>query len=847
MNEHLYNILLVEDVEAHAELVRRAFPSFNRKFRLTVAGSLREARRCLAESTHHLIISELFLPDGKGLEFLPDGEKPGIPMVLMTSHGDEHLAVEAMKAGALDYVVKSEATLADMPHIAAHALREWNQIMKRREAEEALTRSKEFLETVLDSMNEEVSIIDVHNFKITACNASFLKEYGPDKEQIHGRYCYEITHHRSNPCTPPNDQCPLMETMKTGGFSSFEHIHYDRDGNKIYVEVSSSPIRDKHGEITHVVHISRNVTERTLMQMEKEIISHNLEERVKELDCLYGISALVDREGASMEDVLKESVNLLPLSWQYPDIACARIILEGCEVRTVNFRETEWKQTADIVLHGNRIGMVEVCYLEERPEMYDGPFMEKERNLINAAAKEFGRIIRREQADNQLKHQAFYDQLTNLPNRELFSKHLMGSRERKKWNINYMFAVLFVDLDRFKVINDSLGHIVGDKLLFLVARRLEKCVRSNDLIARFGGDEFVILLDDIKDERDSIRIANRIQKELSQPFKTGDLEMFTTASIGIAMSSADYVDEEDILRDADAAMSLAKTRGKARYEIFNAEMHSKAMQLLQLEADLRHAVKYNEFRVYYQPLVSFKDSRIIGAEALIRWQHPRRGLIPPSEFISLAEETGLILTIGEWIFRAACVQRRIWMDAGYGPMQMSVNFSSRQFQQHDIVEMIKKVLQETGMPARFLNIEITESMAMANDTIPLLNELGSIGVQISIDDFGTGFSSLGALKRLPINTIKIDRSFIRNISTDIDADAIVKAVIAMGHSLRMKITAEGVETEEQFEFLKLLQCETMQGYLCSPPVPENEFAELLLNGWRPSPEKAHENMKYISA
>jgi diguanylate cyclase (GGDEF)-like protein len=432
------------------------------------------------------------------------------------------------------------------------------------------------------------------------------------------------------------------------------------------------------------------------------------------------------------------------------------------------------------------------------------------------------------ESQEQLEYKAFYDQLTNLSNRELFIKHLERIIKLHKRRGDYLFAVLFIDIDRFKIINDSLGHLSGNQLLMRVARRLEDCIRTNDIVSRFGGDEFAILLDDIKDISEARRIADRIQKDLSLPVKLDAQEVFITASIGIALSTSSYDRAEDILRDADTAMYRAKSRGRAKYEIFDTEMHAAAMKLLQLEADLRRAVERKDFLAHYQPIVSLIERRIVGAEALIRWQHPQRGLISPNEFIPLAEETGIITTIGEWILRTACTQNKMWHDAGYKHLRMHVNFSSRQFLQKNIIQLIKNVLKETGIAAQYLDIEITESIAMEEHSILVLSQLRAMGVRISIDDFGTGYSSFGFLKRLPLDRLKIDKSFVAGITKDSELEAIVTAIISMAHTLKINVVAEGIETEEQLAFLYLKKCDELQGYFFSRPVSGNDFEKLLI-------------------
>jgi len=453
-------------------------------------------------------------------------------------------------------------------------------------------------------------------------------------------------------------------------------------------------------------------------------------------------------------------------------------------------------------------------------------------------------ITELKEAQQELHHMAYYDQLTKLPNRSNFLTYLERMIKRIKWNRDYMFAVLFIDLDRFKVVNDSLGHIIGDKLLTEVASRLEACTRptdrisraaGNDRVARFGGDEFALFLHDVKDISSASRVADRIQMELQKPFHIDGHELYTSASIGIALSATGYENAEDLLRDADAAMYRAKSLGKARSEIFDDDMHVRVKKILQLESDLRTAVEKEEFMVYYQPVVSASDGRITGAEALLRWKHPQQGFISPMDFVPIAEETGLISKLGEWILRMACEQNRAWLDAGYQNIVMKVNFSSRQFKDEKLTDLVRNIIQETGIPARLLDVEITETIAMEKNSIRILNQLTAMGLRTSVDDFGTGYSSLGSLTKFPINTIKIDRAFIKEVGIDVNAEAIIRAIIAMAHSLKMDIVAEGVETEDQLTFLQSEKCDKIQGYLFSPPVREEDFRKLLEKEKRGTP------------
>ncbi len=439
-------------------------------------------------------------------------------------------------------------------------------------------------------------------------------------------------------------------------------------------------------------------------------------------------------------------------------------------------------------------------------------------------------ITERRRAEEQLLHDAFHDSLTKLPNRALFLDHLKLAINHSRRMNGHLFAVLFIDLDRFKVINDSLGHMVGDEFLIATARRLESCLRDGDTIARLGGDEFTILLDGIRDYGDAQRVAERVQEVLTEPFHLAGRDLFVTASVGIKYSAGDVEQPEDLLRDADTAMYCAKSLGKAQYQVFDAKMHTRALTLLQIESDLRRAIERQEFHVKYQPIVSLQSGRISGFEALVRWEHPQRGLILPSEFIPVAEETGLIIQIDHFVLRQACLQMRKWQDAlpETRHMKVSVNLSCKQFIQPTIVAGVLEILSETGLAARSLKLEITESvmMEMEDHTMSVLEQLTQAGVELSLDDFGTGYSSLSYIHRFPVSTLKIDQSFIKRIGGQQNGE-IVRAVVALAQNLGMEVIAEGIETLTQLDHLKALNCEQGQGYYFSTAVDAESATELI--------------------
>lgn len=431
----------------------------------------------------------------------------------------------------------------------------------------------------------------------------------------------------------------------------------------------------------------------------------------------------------------------------------------------------------------------------------------------------------------ELNHLAYHDVLTDLPNRILFEDRLTQAlilAERNRQTL----GVLFLSLDRFKKIHDTLGRAIGDRLLQEVAERLRSSAHQSETVARFDGDEFALLLTQIggTEGEDVVEVIFQINESLKLPFVVDGHELFITASVGITLYPDDGADAPTLLRNADAALYRAKEQGGDNYQFYTADMNAKAMKRLTLENSLRRALERNEFEVYYQPVLDTNTRKIVGMEALLRWHHPDLGLVQPIEFIPLAEDTGMIVPIGEWVLRTACAQSKSWQEAGFVPLALAVNLSARQFQQQNLSEVVVLILRETGLNAHDLELELTESSIMKNaeSAVKTLGALKALGVKIAIDDFGTGYSSLGYLKHLPIDTLKIDRSFVCDVTANPDDAALVMAIITLAHNLRLKVVAEGVDSEEQLSFLHLLRCDEWQGYLFSKPLPVEAFEELLL-------------------
>lgn len=528
--------------------------------------------------------------------------------------------------------------------------------------------------------------------------------------------------------------------------------------------------------------------------------------------------ALCDMLGYSEDDLLRESHQ----SITHPD----DVVLEIEQTRRLLEGETDSYRLEKRYLHRDRheiwseLSVSLVRNDDGRPRYFITQMVD---------------ITDRKMFEQQLVHQAFHDRLTGLPNRGLFMdrlEHALARRPRAEETI----AVIFLDLDNFKVINDSLGHRAGDQLLLTMAARLQTCVREGDTVARLGGDEFTVLLEHITDVSDAIRVAQRIAEQSLTLYTIGDREVSVTASIGIALPSDEGESADDLLRNADIAMYEAKRRGKARFEVFKTPMNVRARERLELEIELQRAIERGEFVLHYQPVVDLRTGRINEVEALIRWRHPLRGLLPPADFIAIADETGTILDIGGWVLRRACRRLRQWQQElpappGQLPLTMSVNLSTRQFLQPSLTETVRAVLDETGINPKTLKLEVTERVIMedAASAIATLRDLRELGITLAIDDFGIGYSSLSDLKQFAVNILKIDRIFVDGISRDMEDTSIVTAIIAIGKSLGIRTVAEGIETPAQLAFLTAHGCDSGQGHLFSPPLPPEEITTLLRN------------------
>ncbi|MGV0025406.1 EAL domain-containing protein [Phormidesmis priestleyi] len=600
-----------------------------------------------------------------------------------------------------------------------------------------------------------------------------------------------------------------------------------KDGRKFWAEVNATLICNNSGEPIGTLITVKDITERKWLEeylrlLESVVVNANEIVMISQaeptedplnLRIVYINDAFLRVTGHNSSEVIGKSAQLL--------IGVGTSTSEVDRIRAALLKHKAVK--AELILHRK----------DDTPFWVDlntVPIRD-EQGKVTHFVSVMREVTERKQVEEQLRRNAFHDSLTGLPNRLLFMERLSHTVDRLKQTPDLQFAVLFLDLDRFKVINDSLGHMIGDQLLVAIARRLEACVKEQDTVSRLGGDEFTILLENIKDVADATKIAERVHQALSTPFDLDGHEVFTSASIGITLSTTAFDRPEDLLRGADIAMYRAKASGKACHEIFDTDMHTRVVNLLQLENDLRRAVERQEFVLHYQPIVALATGRIVGFEALIRWQHPDQGMVSPIKFVPIAEETGLIIPIGQWVLKEACQQMKLWQNRfpQDPPLSISVNLSSRQFSQPSLIGQIRQLLTDTGLDAHSLKLEITESAIMENteSAMDMMLQLKAMGIQLSVDDFGTGYSSLGYLYRFPMDLLKVDRSFISRVDVDGEKLELVRTIITLAWNLGMDVVAEGVETTKQLAQLKALKCEYAQGYLFAKPLNRKDAETLM--------------------
>jgi len=584
-----------------------------------------------------------------------------------------------------------------------------------------------------------------------------------------------------------------------------------------YYHSTYNPVYDKHGQVNGVIGVSNDITESHLIEQKMRIFSSALEQTAD-------LVMITDKQGV-VEYVNPAFEETTGFSRQEIIGKTPRILRSGKHDQ--DFYQRLW----DTILRGEVFNEVLINARKDGSIYYEEKTISPIKDnggVISHFVSTGKNISERMRVQERLHYMAHHDSLTKLPNRNLFMDRLRQAMARARWH-KRLIAVMFLDLDHFKSINDSLGHIIGDQLLIQLTQRFSSGVRAGDTIARLGGDEFAILLDDIASEKDISQLAKKLLDTMISPFAIQGHELFMTASIGVSIFPNDAEDPETLLRNADVAMYRAKDMGRNNYQFYSNEMSARAFERLTMENSLRHALKREEFFLLYQPQVEIRSRRIVGVEALLRWQHPELGLVLPSDFIPLLEETGFIVEVGDWVLHHALKQAVNWHHAGFDFLKVSINLSSRQFNNPDFISMLQSLVMNAGLEPQNIELELTESMLMrsASKTISALNSISQFGISIAVDDFGTGYSSLNYLRRFPISTLKIDSSFIRDVIKDEDDRAIATAIIVMAQCLNLIVIAEGVETEEQSAFLQSLDCSQIQGNIFSPPVSADEISRML--------------------
>lgn len=607
----------------------------------------------------------------------------------------------------------------------------------------------------------------------------------------------------------------LRENWNQKDVRQQEICNRHKSGELYWVETVIIPWKNTHEKIDCYLFASVDITARKLKDLGEN-------ERLKENHCLQLIRDAM-RQDLSTEKLCHLIVETVSLAMQFPELAVAMIELGDKKIAAAEHSGNHsCKIGAKIISNGEICGSLEVGYLQKLS------FLTHEQHLVDTIAHDLGRWYERKEAEQRILQMTTHDALTGLPNRQLLQDRIEQGLAQDSRNPKVM-AVLFINLDHFKMINDSLGHDIGDMLLKAVAERLLACVRNEDTVARQGGDEFIVVLNSIAESLDAAKVSQKILDALTQPYPILQHELHIGGSIGIAVFPDDGTNAETLLKNSDVAMYHAKQNGRNNYQFYTDELNKSAQERHTLGLDLRHALERDELVLYYQPVMDMPANQLHSVEALLRWQHPQHQLVAPDKFIGLAEETGLIIPIGEWVIKTVCLQIKAWKSQGYSVPRVAINLSGRQFRDKALIKNISRILEETGTEARYITLEITESMLIDDieKVVETLKCLSDMGLHISIDDFGTGYSSLSYLKRFPIDTLKIDRSFVRDIVTDRNDHTIVATIIAMAHSLEIEVIAEGIETAEQLQLLMAQRCDHYQGYYFSRPVPVSHIENML--------------------
>jgi len=931
VSNQIIKVLLVDDDEDDYILTRYLFEDFkDNRYELEWTNSFSRAKKAMEDGNYDIYLIDYRLGAENGLDLIRQGIAAGCnaPMILLTGQDDMKTDLEAMQAGAADYLVKGGFEAELLERTIRYSLRQSRSL-------QSLQSSEMKFRSVIQSASDAIFLV-TEDGKVTLWNKAAEKIFGYTEEEIIGK---EATILMGEKYAQKAKETGFLETLENViaplAGQIIQATGRRRDGSEFPLEMSGSVWKTNNS--IFYTSIIRDITDRkkageTLKESEERYrdLFENANDTIYVHD-LQGNFISVNQTGERVFGYSREEAATLNMTQivapEYLEIAQKHIAAKiagkpssSYEIECIrkDGRRVAFEINSRVIWENGKPAAIQGIARditdrklaeEERDRLYnvsndllatisfDGTLLQinpawtktlgyatkemvgksildfthpddKKLNLNSIEKLKTGEsisvetrlickdesyrwiswnstpmvteeilyavgrnITERKHAEEILEFNALYDKLTNLPNRSLFMNHLEESIKRYNLDKDKQFAVLFLDLDRFKIINDGLGHLIGDKLLVAIAERIKSSLRPGDIVARLGGDEFTLLIHNVKHVEDATNVAERIQRELAKPFRLENYEVFSSASIGIIISDETTRKPEDFLRDADSAMYRAKELGKSRYEIFDDEMHVRNMNLLQIETDLRKAIERDEFQVFYQPIVCLKTGQIKELEALIRWEHPEFGLVAPQEFINVAEETGLIIQIGEWILQESCRQTKFWQEkfSHLRDLSISVNLSAKQLMHPSLTSQVKNCLAKTNLDPKFLKLEVTESMVMENaeTALQVLGEIRDLGVAFSTDDFGTGYSSLSYLHQFPFSRLKIDRSFIGKMDADLKSKAIVRTILMLGQNLGIEIVAEGVENLSQLYQLRRLGCNLGQGYAFSKPL-SSVFTEKLL-------------------
>jgi diguanylate cyclase (GGDEF)-like protein/PAS domain S-box-containing protein len=814
-------VLLVEDAEADAELELRELKRAGIQINARRVEDAEQFRSELLTFEPDVILSDFSLPTFDGLAALGLAQqlRPRTPFIFVSATIGEEIAIESLRKGATDYVLKTN--LGRLGAAVQRAVQEAAERNARTLAEEALRKSNERFELVALATNDALWDWDLATDEVW-WNDSFQTLFGYQPDDVSPRLEFRIERiHQQDRDRVATGMLAAIASGKS--FWSDEYRFLRGDGTTSHVLDRGYVMRAADGKAVRMIGAMMDITRRKLtedaLRLSERAIEASFNPIIITTDPAAGakivyVNPAFERvTGYSRTEAIGRNCGFLQGKDRHqPELEKIRLALrEGkdCNALLRNYRK-------DGTLFWN--------------DLYITPVSDQASGAVTHFVGVQHDVTQTRRYAEELEHQANHDALTGLANRSLLSDRLDQALVYAQRH-GRLVMVAFVDLDDFKMINDSLGHSAGDQLLRIIAERLQSCVRKGDTVARLGGDEFVLVLSDQGMEDSQHGMMERVIAAVSEPCQVDGQELRVTCSAGVSVYPHDAADAETLLRMADTAMYRAKDVGRNNFQFHTKELTARISDRLALDAGLRRALDRGELFLNYQPQYDLKTRRVIGMEALIRWDHPERGVMQPGKFIALAEDNGLIVPIGAWVIHTACVHNKALQDQGIAPIKVAVNLSARQFRQKGLVKAIAAILEDTGLEARYLELELTESMVMhsAEEVIGMLWELQCMGVQLSVDDFGTGYSSLSYLKRFPVHRLKIDQSFVHDIGADADDTAIVQSVIALGHALKMAVVAEGVETLEQLTFLAAAQCDEAQGYYFGKPMGFEDVRAMLKN------------------